>query len=259
MNTFFSLNNFFFDNRKTFALLMFALFSFCALTLQAETIPLTNAGFEAWTDSLPDAWYGSTSNIDSSAVKPSEDAYEGMYSCCLVKTQKTHARFSSQVMPLKAGYYQLSYYAKGKGDVRNTFHKGTSYDAYSEYTTLSSDEWRKIDYVFQVKADLDSAQLIFSVASTSKEGILIDALNLETTSKPDAIGGIVFHSVDFWVQDGRLHIETEREFSLRVLDLLGRCVLQTNVSEGFSSFVLERGCYLLSVDEASLTQKIMIP
>lgn len=216
-----------------------------ALGLHAETIVLENADFENWVDSIPVAWYGGTSNIDSSAVSPSEDAYSGKFACCLVKTQKTHARFSSQPFPLKEGYYQLTYYAKGKGDIRNSYFKGKSYDAYSEYVSLSEKEWTKIDYIFHVKADLDSVELIFSVASTSKEGVLIDALSLQTTEKPTALLSASVDNMQIASRDEQVFVDVKQSCTLQVFDVLGRLVLQESLPEGRSSFELERGVYLL--------------
>lgn len=229
-----------------------------AWTMQAETIALENADFELWTDSLPDAWYGETSNIATSAVSPSQDAYSGKFACCLVKTQKTHARFSSKPFALKEGYYQLTYYAKGEGDIRNSYHKGTSYDAYSEYTTLSEKEWTQINYVFHVKADLEAVELIFSVASTSKEGVLIDGLSLQTTEKPTALSACSMNALNVAAQEGRLMIEADEPCRLQLFDVLGRLVLQDELSQGCTSFELEPGLYLLRSGASKSVQKVRI-
>lgn len=258
MNHLFSMNHFYFDNRKLLSFLILCALSFCAMSLRAESITLQNAGFEAWTDSLPDHWYGSASNIDSSAVSPSEDAFAGKYACRLVKTQKTHARLSSQPFALKAGYYKLSYYAKGEGSIRNSYHKGSSYDAYTEYVELVDDGWKKIEYVFHVKADLKEVQLIFSVASTSKAGILVDELTLETTEKPDALEQTDAAGIEFLSKDGALQVYADKDCWLEVFDLVGQSVLKTRLSQGFSTFEMKPGVYLLSVDKSAVTQKVMI-
>lgn len=244
------------DCRKSVALCL--LMFFACLSLRAEVITLENADFEQWNDSIPVAWYGETSNIDSSAVVPSEDAYAGKYACRLIKTQKTHARFSSHAFPLKAGYYQLSYYAKGEGDIRNSYYKGSSYDAYSEYVSLSGNEWKKIDYVFQVKSDLKAVELIFSVASTSKEGVLIDALSLQTTEKPNALEAVSMQHLTFATQEGKLLVEAYQPCRLQLYDVLGQMLVQEELQQGSTSFDLERGVYLMRVNEAEAVQKISI-
>ena len=262
MKTFFSFRSHLYINHKVLGLLAVLLMSLISSKAWAEQITLANADFEEWNwnDSVPLQWLGTTSNIDVNAVTPDRDAYSGNYACRLVKTQKTHARFSSQTLALKAGNYQLSYYAKGSGNVRNSYHKGTSYDPYSEYTALSENEWKKIDYTFEVKADIDSAEIIFSVASTSKDGILIDALSLQTVAKVET--ALSEHTVDalkFMVSKENLSVDAAQACQLQVFDVLGKKVLENTLSVGVNSFSLESGLYLVLVNGQESVQKIYIP
>lgn len=137
--------------------------------------------FEQWEGNKPTGWYGSTSNIDEPNVSKVEgDAQSENTSVRLMNTSSTHRRFSSQPITLEGGVnYTLTYWVKGSGDIRNAYF-GSDYSAYSSYTTLNSNIWKKIEYKFTLRDDAKDAEIIFSVRNTVDTHIQIDNVVLVT-------------------------------------------------------------------------------
>lgn len=160
------------------------LFLSASMFLGAQNI-LQNGSFESWSEGLPDFWFGSKSNIAQSKVLESSDAQDGSKSVELINNSSSHKRFTSEGYNLTAGTtYTLTFYAKGSGEVRNSFFNGNpdssggGYASYSPYTTVDGN-WQKITYVFDTDVDVTGVEIIFSVRNTAEEdGVLIDNANL---------------------------------------------------------------------------------
>ncbi len=147
---------------------------------------LQNGSFEAWSNALPDHWFGSVTSIDASDVaKVTSGASDGTNALRLRNTLGTHKRFASQDMSLSAGRYTCTYQVRGTGDVRNGFY-GTDYSSYSTYTTFSGgQEWRSVTYTFNLAQDVeDTFQLIISVRNTQGEHLLIDDVRCVKAPQP---------------------------------------------------------------------------
>src|SRR5690606_20480885 len=135
------------------------LFLSASMLLSAQNI-LQNGSFEDWTDGVPDFWNGSKTNISLSKVLESSDAQDGSKSVELINDASGHKRFTSQGYNLNPNStYTLTFYAKGSGEVRNSFYNGnpdstgSGFATYSPYTTVNS-SWQKVTYVFETDVDV---------------------------------------------------------------------------------------------------------
>jgi len=217
---------------------------------------LLNTGFEIWENNLPAHWFGSASNIPETSVFQCAEAHSGESSCRLVRTQKTHVRFSSAPLFLNLGNYRLSYYVKGSGCIRNSFYNGSSYAAYSDYDTLSNQqEWMKKVYEFELKKDVE-VQLLFSLCLTDSIGLFIDDVLFE--SIPAGLNRPVEFSPLIRTAQGLLQLQLPKPQSLVVYDMLGRKVCERNV-QGDLSIPLSRGYYLIALSGQPKPVKVYIP
>lgn len=156
------------------------LFLGTSMLLSAQNI-LQNGSFENWTDGKPDHWFGSKTSIAASKVVESADAQEGSKSVELINKSADHKRFTSEGYNLTASStYTLTFYAKGQGEIRNSFYNGnpdstgSGFASYSPYTTVNGD-WQQITYVFDTAEDVTGVEIIFSVRNTGEtNGVLID-------------------------------------------------------------------------------------
>jgi len=158
-------------------------------SVSAQNI-IENPGFEDWTENQPAYWFGDKSTLAQSNAMQVMDAKSGSYSLKIVNSTVSHKRYSSQGYMLDVTKkYELVYYVKGVGQIRNSFYDGeTGYGgiaAYSDYQAIDNlNEWTKISYVFQPGKTTTSGQLsvqvIFSIFSTDvTSGLLIDDVTLK--------------------------------------------------------------------------------
>jgi len=158
-------------------------------SVSAQNI-IENPGFEDWTGNQPAYWFGDKSTLAQSNAMQVMDAKSGSYSLKIVNSTVSHKRYSSQGYMLDVTKkYELVYYVKGVGQIRNSFYDGeTGYGgiaAYSDYQAIDNlNGWTKISYVFQPGKTTTSGQLnvelIFSVLSTdATSGLLIDEVSLK--------------------------------------------------------------------------------
>jgi hypothetical protein len=136
---------------------------------------LAHGSFEAWVDGLPVGWVGTTTNLSSSGIAEETGiAHDGIRSCRLSNADDSHKRFSTEPMALLAGKYSCRYWVRGEGEVRNARYTDDDYSNYSGYMSVSGDLWESIDYAFNVAADAEAFELIFSVRNTSEAGLVVD-------------------------------------------------------------------------------------
>lgn len=157
-------------------------------SVNAQNI-IVNPSFEEWDGNQPAYWFGDRSNLAPSNAMQVMDAKAGSFSLKILNATTTHKRYSSQSYMLDVTKeYELVYYVKGVGQIRNSFYDGeTGYGgiaAYSDYQAIDNlNEWTKISYRFQPGKTTTSGQLnvqvIFSVLSTdATSGLLIDEVAL---------------------------------------------------------------------------------
>jgi hypothetical protein len=217
---------------------------------------LLNTGFEIWENDLPAYWFGSASSIPEASVFQCSDAHSGESSCRLVRTQKTHVRFSSAPLSLNLGAYRFSYYVKGSGCIRNSFYNGSSYAAYSDYDTLNNQkEWIEKVYEIELKKDVE-VQLLFSLCLTDSTGLFIDDVLFE--SIPAGLNQSGEFSPLIWADQGLLNLQLPDLHALVVYDMLGRKVCEKEV-QGNLSIPLPRGYYLIKLADQAKPVKVYIP
>ncbi len=217
---------------------------------------LLNTGFEIWENNLPANWFGSASSIPEASVLQSTEAHSGESSCRLVRTQKSHVRFSSAPLVLSLGAYRFSYYVKGSGCIRNSFYNGSSYAAYSDYDTLNNQqEWTKKVYEIELKKDAE-VQLLFSLCLTDSMGLFLDDVLFE--SIPAGLTQSTECPALIWTAQGLLHLQLPQQQPLVVYDMLGRNVFEKEV-QGNLSVPLPRGYYLIKTANQAKPVKVYIP
>ena len=149
---------------------------------------LENGGFETWSSaSQPDNWK-STTTASSGTLEQSTDAHSGSYSVKVLGDTQNNKRLAYKEITLKAGTYQMSFYAKAVesegtvniGYVPVTDGKVGNYKYKTDgYTDLSSTEWTEMTYTFT----LDETTTVNLVAMNAKDpgmDVLIDDFSLVT-------------------------------------------------------------------------------
>lgn len=241
--------------RRAYAVLVCTALGLTSLWAQ-NAVSLQNTGFEFWQDDLPLSWFGSSSNIPKASVSKSTEAYSGNYSCCLLRTQKTHIRFGSEAVSLTAGNYQLSYFVKGNGCIRNSIYNGTSYAAYSDYDTLVGSAWKQIEYAFVLKKEAE-VQLLFSLCQTDTIGLFIDDVSLRPILSD--VGTNVVEKPCVAVVSGVLHLKMTCEDLVCIFNPWGQMLYRSVLSAGVHLLPFPSGCYIVKVDKADCCQKVLIP
>ena len=135
----------------------------------------TNGGFESWTGTSPDGWYGSKSNIGTAnVVQVTSGAHSGDYACQLINTATGHKRFSTQALHVdNSTQYVISFWVKGKGDVRvalfDNRETGSGYSTYSAYHNINSTSYQLCTDTIEAANTTDNGEFILSVKSTNAD------------------------------------------------------------------------------------------
>ena len=148
---------------------------------------IANPGFEFWTDGLPDAWKGATTNLSDDAVSDATSSpHGGQHACQLTNADGSHKRFSTAAFALADGYYDCTYWVRGQGEVRNAMHDGDDYSSYSSYTVVDTPDWQQLAWSFNLHGDSDAFELIFSIRSTggSFAGLQVDDVYCARRAEP---------------------------------------------------------------------------
>jgi LPXTG-motif cell wall-anchored protein len=157
------------------------------LSVAGEGIPhfadLLNDDFEQWTGNIPDNWNGSISNIPASGVaRYSENPHAGSSSLQLINTSGTGQRFTSLGYQIYTGVqYTVSYWVRGKGDIRVRYHDGGYKDiGGTTYNSIDSQEWVKIEVSFTANTTYSNTQLILFIRNTdpSKNHLQVDDVQI---------------------------------------------------------------------------------
>lgn len=130
------------------------------------------SGFENWTDpNTPSDWRGAaTSALTTEVVQYSTTPQSGTYCVQLINATTSHKRLSTQAVSVTAGeVYNVSYYARGTGEVRVGMYRGAtgSYVSYSSYAVINSASWTKVDQVIMCDTTSSAAEFILSFRNTT--------------------------------------------------------------------------------------------
>ena len=141
-----------------------------AFSAQGQVI---QSGFEAWTGTLPDGWFGAKSNIPEAGVtQVTANAHGGDFAVQLANATTSHKRFTSQAVTVVSNtIYSVNFWVRGAGQVRVGLYDnrpGTSsgYGPYSPYVTATG-EWTEVTLSVAAAVDAADAEFVFSVLSTT--------------------------------------------------------------------------------------------
>lgn len=142
----------------------------------------TNGGFESWTGTSPDGWYGSKSNIGTAnVVQVTSGAHSGDYACMLINAASGHKRFTTQPVHVDNGtQYVISFWVKGSGHIRVALYDGrttgSGYSAYSAYDTINGTTYQQFIDTIEAANTTNAAEFVISVRSTvnSDSNLIID-------------------------------------------------------------------------------------
>ena len=156
---------------------------------------LVNGDFETWEGSTPTNWNGVAQTANS--VSKSSDAHSGNYSLKLIGASQ-NKRMSSMPVALKAGTYNIKFYAKG---VEKTAKIAPGYCKIGDdgkvvtgsYTYIStypevSTTWTEVTYSFTLDQQTKVCLIVMNHSSTAAD-VLIDDYELTTSDGGIADGG----------------------------------------------------------------------
>ena len=158
----------------------------------AQTNLIKNGGFEDWTsDSQPAEWK-STTSASASTLSKSTDAHSGSYSVKVEANEKSNKRIAYKEITLKAGTYNVEFYAKG-GQVRPGYvpvkdGKVGSY-SYGDYATVNTSTWTKVEYSFTLETETTVNLVIMNPKTTAGKNTATDAY-IDDYSLTTTDGGI---------------------------------------------------------------------
>lgn len=170
---------------------MMAVLALICGTMSAQNNLLENGGFEEWDGNTPTNWVSSTSASSASLAK-STDAHSGTYAVTVASDAKYNKRLAYKELNLKAGTYNVEFYAKG-GQVRPGYapvENGSvgSY-SYGNYATLSTTEWTKVEYTFTLAAAATINIVVMNPKTTEGKNVATDA-TIDDFSMTTTDGGI---------------------------------------------------------------------
>lgn len=168
-----------------------------ALSAQGQVV---QSGFEAWTNNLPDGWFGSKSSIaQSGVVQETTNPHTGTSAVQLINGSP-HKRFTTQPVTVVANTtYTVNFWLRGTGQVRVGLfddRPGTSsgYAPYTSYVTATS-TWTEVNLSVAASTDINYAEFIFSVLSTTApDHVMIDDV---TISAGGSIPTVTIYDIQF--------------------------------------------------------------
>jgi len=164
----------------------------CFLLFQTAAFSqVFSSDFENWTNNLPDGWMGASTNIGNTNITQISDAQSGTSACRLTNAETSHKRFTTAIQSVVSGTsYQISFWAKGSGDVRTGIGIApyTVNDfAYNAYVSLTG-TWTQYTQNVVAAATSSDAQFIISVRNSLApnhiqiDNVVITEANISTVS-----------------------------------------------------------------------------
>ena len=171
----------------TMCMMLFAFVGFAQIN--------TNGGFESWTGTSPDGWYGSKSNIGTAnVVKVDSGAHSGNNACMLVNTESGHKRFTTQAVHVDNGtQYVISFWVKGTGDIRVAMYDGratgSGYSSYSAWSSIDGSTYQQFIDTLEAANTTNAAEFILSVRNTDDDddNLIVDDVVITAVSNPNFV------------------------------------------------------------------------
>ena len=169
----------------TFCMMLFSIAGFAQVN--------TNGGFESWTGTTPDGWYGSKSNIgNANVVLVTTGAHSGNNACQLINSSNSHKRFTTQPVHVDNGVqYVISFWVKGTGEIRVAMYDGretgSGYSSYSPYHVINGTTYQQCVDTVQAAVTTSAAEFILSVRNTSGDNLIVDDVVVTAVSNTDFV------------------------------------------------------------------------
>jgi len=156
------------------------------------------SGVEDWTAGLPDDFMGARTSIGfaDSVSQVSENPHGGSFAVRLqnrLTLTADHRRFTTQPLTVDSGVtYNVTFWARGYGDVRLGVYDGrpgNGYSPYTGYTTVANGStWQEYSLTRVALMNTSEAEFILSVKSTvAPDHLVIDDVNITVgTTEPPA-------------------------------------------------------------------------
>ncbi len=175
--------------------ILFSIVTLCAMLFAVTGFAQinTNSGFENWTGTSPDGWYGSKSNIgNTNVVQVTSGAHSGNYACQLINATSSHKRFTTQPVHVDNGnQYVITFWVKGTGDIRVAMYDGRStgsgYSAYSPYHTINSATYVECVDTLEAAMTTNAAEFILSVRNTDNDNLIVDDVTVTPVTSSDFV------------------------------------------------------------------------
>ena len=175
--------------------ILFSIVTLCAMLFAVTGFAQinTNSGFENWTGTSPDGWYGSKSNIgNANVVQVTSGAHSGNYACQLINATSSHKRFTTQPVHVDNGnQYVITFWVKGTGDIRVAMYDGRStgsgYSAYSPYHTINSATYVECVDTLEAAMTTNAAEFILSVRNTDNDNLIVDDVTVTPVTSSDFV------------------------------------------------------------------------
>lgn len=154
---------------------------------------ITNGDFETWSGTTTcTGWQSTTSASSSGATSQSTDAHAGTYSIKLAGLSSQNKRLAYKEITLKAGTYNISFYAKSTGTkssvnpgyVAVVDGKTSGSYVYTDYVDVEG-SWTQVSKSFTLAAQT-TVNLVIMNAKSPGVDVLIDDYSLTTSN-----GGLV--------------------------------------------------------------------
>ena len=149
---------------------------------------IANGTFEAWSGGEPVYWK-SASTASSATLSQSNESHSGSYSVVVEGTSASNKRLAYKEITLKAGNYNMKFYAKAAtsagGSVRPGYvpiegGKVGNY-AYGDYVNnLTTGEWTEVNHSFSLSGETTLCLVIMNPKNPGAN-VLIDDVELTTS------------------------------------------------------------------------------
>lgn len=149
---------------------------------------IANGTFEAWSGGEPVYWK-SASTASSATLSQSNESHSGSYSVEVEGTSSSNKRLAYKEITLKAGSYNMKFYAKAAtsagGSVRPGYvpvesGKVGTY-VYGDYVNnLTTGEWTEVNYPFTLSGETTICLLVMNPKNPGAN-VLIDDVELTTS------------------------------------------------------------------------------
>lgn len=160
------------------------------------------SGFETWDDAnTPTNWIGVATNITLTDVTQfTTSPFEGTYSMKINNDTSAHKRVSTKAVSVTAGtVYNISFYARGNGEVRTGFYDGASYGTYNAYVVINGTTWTKVEQSIICDTTSATAEFILSVRNTlaTNDHLQIDSFYVSEGT----LTGVSIHDIQYTTGD----------------------------------------------------------